>query len=120
MHGADEAPCDIKGDMAVKKNEVEPIETVTEEIAPVEETAEDTAPVAKKDDYVAHAPLFKDGEKYKFPLNVTVNGVKYSVPRGVPLMIPRIVADIIDQSIAQDSHARELDAKMQKTQVVNF
>ena len=102
--------------MAVKKNEVEPIEAVTEETAPVE----DTAPVAEKDDYVAHAPLFKDGEKYKFPLNVTVNGVKYSVPRGVPLMIPRIVAEIIDQSIAQDSHARELDARMQKTQVVNF
>ena len=116
--------------MAVKKNEVEPIEAVTEETALVEEIAEDTAlveeiaedtaPVAKKDGYVAHAPLFKDGEKYKFPLNVTVNGVKYSVPRGVPLMIPRIVAEIIDQSIAQDSHARELDAKMQKTQVVNF
>lgn len=101
-------------DMAVKKNEVEPIEAVTEEIA------EDTAPAVNDDGYVDHAPLFKDGEKYKFPLNVTVNGVKYSVPRGVQLRIPRIVAEIIDQSIAQDSHARELDARMQKTQVVNF
>lgn len=102
--------------MAVKKNEAEPImdEAVTEEIV------EETAPAVKDDGYVDHAPLFKDGEKYKFPLNVTVNGVKYSVPRGVPLRIPRIVAEIIDQSIAQDSHARELDAKMQKTQVVNF
>ena len=101
-------------DMAVKKNEVEPIESVTEEIV------EETAPAVNDDGYVDHAPLFKDGEKYKFPLNVTVNGVKYSVPRGVPLRIPRIVAEIIDQSIAQDSHARELDARMQKTQVVNF
>lgn len=101
-------------DMAVKKNEAEPIEAVTEEIV------EETAPVVEDDGYVDHAPLFKDGEKYKFPLNVTVNGVKYSVPRGVPLRIPRIVAEIIDQSIAQDSHARELDARMQKTQVVNF
>lgn len=101
-------------DMAVKKNEAEPIEAVTEEIV------EETSPAVKDDGYVDHAPLFKDGEKYKFPLNVTVNGVKYSVPRGVPLRIPRIVAEIIDQSIAQDSHARELDARMQKTQVVNF
>lgn len=101
-------------DMAVKKNEAEPIEAVTEE------NVEETAPAVKDDGYVDHAPLFKDGEKYKFPLNVTVNGVKYSVPRGVPLRIPRIVAEIIDQSIAQDSHARELDARMQKTQVVNF
>lgn len=106
--------------MAVKKNEAEPIEAVTEEIAQVKEIVEETAPAVKDDGYVNHAPLFKDGEKYKFPLNVTVNGVKYSVPRGVPLRIPRIVAEIIDQSIAQDSHARELDARMQKTQVVNF
>ena len=115
MHGADEAHAILKEiDMAVKKNEAEPIEAVTEE------NVEETAPAVKDDGYVDHAPLFKDGEKYKFPLNVTVNGVKYSVPRGVPLMIPRIVAEIIDQSIAQDSHARELDARMQKTQVVNF
>ena len=101
-------------DMAVKKNEAEPIEAVTEE------NVEDTVPAVKDDGYVDHAPLFKDGEKYKFPLNVTVNGVKYSVPRGVQLRIPRIVAEIIDQSIAQDSHARELDARMQKTQVTEF
>jgi hypothetical protein len=103
-------------DMAVKKNASEPImgEAVTEV------TAEGNAPAVKDDGYVDHAPLFKDGEKYKFPLNVTVNGVKYSVPRGVPLRIPRIVAEIIDQSIAQDSHARELDARMQKTQVTEF
>lgn len=100
--------------MAVKKNAAEPIEAATEEIVG------GNAPVVEDDGYVDHAPLFKDGEKYKFPLNVTVNGVKYSVPRGVPLRIPRIVAEIIDQSIAQDSHARELDARMQKTQVVNF
>lgn len=106
--------------MAVKKNAAEPIEAVTEETTPVEENVEETTPAVKDDGYVDHAPLFKDGEKYKFPMNVTVNGVKYSVPRGVPLRIPRIVAEIIDQSIAQDSHARELDARMQKTQVVNF
>lgn len=73
-----------------------------------------------EEDYVDHDPLFKDGEKYKFPLNVTINGVKYSVPRGVPLKLPRVVAEVIDQSIAQDAYAHEVDLKMQKTQVVNF
>jgi hypothetical protein len=71
-------------------------------------------------EYVDHAPLFKDGERYKFPLNVTINGVKYSVPRGVPLRLPRVVAEVIDQSIAQDAYAHEVDTQMQKTQVVNF
>ena len=71
-------------------------------------------------EYVDHAPLFKDGERYKFPLNVTINGVKYSVPRGVPLRLPRVVAEVIDQSIAQDAYAHEVDTQMQKTQIVNF
>jgi hypothetical protein len=72
------------------------------------------------DGYVDHDPLFQDGEKYKFPLNVTINGVKYSVPRGVPLRLPKVVAEVIDQSIAQDNYARAVDIQMQKTQVVNF
>ena len=70
--------------------------------------------------YVEHAPLFKDGDKYKFPLNVTINGVKYSVPRGVPLVLPAVVAEVIDQSIAQDAYAQMVDTEMQKSQVVNF
>lgn len=72
------------------------------------------------DGYVDHAPLFRDGDKYKFPLNVTINGVKYSVPRGVPLRIPKVVAEVIDQSLAQDAYAEGIDRQMQKTQVVNF
>jgi hypothetical protein len=70
--------------------------------------------------YVEHEPLFRDGDRYKFPLNVTVNGVKYSVPRGVPLVLPAVVAEVIDQSRAQDAYAQRVDLDMQKTQVVNF
>lgn len=72
------------------------------------------------DGYVDHAPLFKDNDRYKFPQNVIINGVKYSVPRGVPLRIPKVVAEVLDQSIAQDAYANGIDQKMQKTQVVNF
>ena len=71
-------------------------------------------------EYVDHAPLFKDGDRYKFPLNVTINGVKYSVPRGVPLKLPKVVAEVIDQSLAQDAYAQAVDTEMQKTQIVNF
>lgn len=71
-------------------------------------------------EYVDHAPLFKDGDKYKFPLNVTINGVKYSVPRGVPLKLPKVVAEVIDQSLAQDAYAQKVNTEMQKTQIVNF
>ncbi len=100
--------------MAVKKAEVKAEETATtEETVAVAEAAED-------DGYVDHAPLFRDGERYKNPLNVTINGVKYSVPRGVPLRLPKVVAEVIDQSIAQDAYAAELDRKMQEAQVTVF
>lgn len=72
------------------------------------------------EEYVDHAPLFQDGDKYKFPLNVTINGVKYSVPRGVPIRLPKVVAEVIDQSMAQDAYAQRVDKQMQKTQIVEF
>lgn len=100
--------------MAVKKTEVKAEETATaEETVKATETVED-------DGYVDHAPLFRDGERYKNPLNVTINGVKYSVPRGVPLRLPKVVAEVIDQSIAQDAYAAELDRQMQSPQVTVF
>lgn len=89
-------------------------------------TSEDTVQEAKTpdtvrdEDYVDHIPLFRDGDRYKDPLNVIINGKKYSVPRGVPLRLPRTVAEVIDQSIAQDSYANELNKEMQKTQVTEF
>lgn len=100
--------------MAVKKTEVKAEETaIAEETVKAAETVED-------DGYVDHAPLFRDGERYKNPLNVTINGVKYSVPRGVPLRLPKVVAEVIDQSIAQDAYAAELDRQMQSPQVTVF
>ena len=104
-----------------KKNTDETNVNLTEDEETNANLAEDAAASAEDPmEYVDHAPLFKDGERYKFPLNVTINGVKYSVPRGVPLRLPRVVAEVIDQSIAQDAYAHEVDTQMQKTQIVNF
>lgn len=72
------------------------------------------------EEYVDYPPLFQDGDKYKFPLNVTINGVKYSVPRGIPLRLPKVVAEVIEQSKKQDAYARKVDEQMQKKQVVEF
>ena len=79
-----------------------------------------TPDTVQDDDYVDHIPLFRDGDRYKDPLNVIINGKKYSVPRGVPIRLPRTVAEVIDQSIAQDAYANELNVQMQKTQVTEF
>lgn len=104
--------------MAKTNNNTESVEeTKTSEDTVQEAKTPDTA---QDDDYVDHIPLFRDGDRYKDPLNVIINGKKYSVPRGVPLRLPRTVAEVIDQSIAQDAYANELNKQMQKTQVTEF
>lgn len=104
--------------MATKKTEA--VAETTETTEATEASAEAVTETTEDDGYVDHAPLFRDGEKYKNPLNVTINGVKYSVPRGVPLRLPKVVAEVIDQSIAQDAYAAELDRQMQSPQVTVF
>lgn len=52
--------------------------------------------------------LFKDGDKYKDDLIVGVNGEMIKIPRGVPCMVKRKHALLIDQSLIQDLSAAEL------------
>jgi hypothetical protein len=104
--------------MAKTNNNTESVEEAKTSEDTVQEAK--TPDTAQDDDYVDHIPLFRDGDRYKDPLNVIINGKKYSVPRGVPLRLPRTVAEVIDQSIAQDAYANELNVQMQKTQVTEF
>lgn len=104
--------------MAKTNNNTESVEEAKTSEDTVQEAK--TPDTAQDDDYVDHIPLFRDGDRYKDPLNVIINGKKYSVPRGVPLRLPSTVAEVIDQSIAQDAYANELNKQMQKTQVTEF
>ena len=55
--------------------------------------------------------LFKDNGKYKDDLVVQLAGVAYQIKRGVTVMVPRAVYDIIRRSELQDQHtANMLDA----------
>lgn len=66
------------------------------------------------EEYVNVGPFLYDGEKYKNPINVTINGVKYSVPRGKVVSVPKVVAEVLEQSAEQDAYARRIDEEMQK------
>lgn len=74
----------------------------------------------KDDGYVEIGPLFYDGKTYKDPVNVIVNGVKYSVPRGKKVRVPKIVAEVLDQSAKQDAYAAEINRKMQMQQIMEM
>lgn len=80
-------------------------EMATEQGAPEKKTA---AP--KKNDYLeeyVEIQLFKDGQKYKDDVYVSVNGENCVIKRGVPVKIKRKFALVIEQSMKQDVAAAE-------------
>ncbi len=46
--------------------------------------------------------LFKDGEKYKDDVFVSVNGERVQIRRGVPVQVKRKFAEVLEHSHAQD------------------
>jgi hypothetical protein len=58
--------------------------------------------------------LFKDGGKYKHPVPVGVNGKQYLVQRGVEVEVPESVAEVLNNSMAQDLMADDMMKEMQK------
>ena len=51
--------------------------------------------------------LFRDNDKYRDDLIVGVNGKYYQIQRGIPVSVPRSVAEVIANSKAQDSAAAD-------------
>ena len=61
--------------------------------------------VAKKPEKTSdkvHIMLFKDNGKYKDDLKVGLNGRIWVIERGVPVEVPKAVAEIISHSQSQD------------------
>lgn len=55
---------------------------------------------AKKD--LVTIELFQDAGEYADDVRVIVNGVVYTIKRGVPVQVPRFVAEVIEASARQD------------------
>lgn len=52
--------------------------------------------------------LFKDAERYKDDVFVRVGGKRYQVQRGMPVTVPRKVADVINQQLMQDQATAQM------------
>ena len=48
--------------------------------------------------------LFKDNEKYKDDLFVSLNGMAYQIQRGIVVEVPEVVAEIIKRSEEADAN----------------
>ena len=52
--------------------------------------------------------LFYDGDKYKDPVPVGINGLVWLVKRGEPVEVPIEVAYVINDSLTQDGKTQQL------------
>lgn len=52
--------------------------------------------------------LFYDGDRYKDPLYVAINGRNWMVKRGEPVEVPVEVANVIEQSLKQDGKTAQM------------
>ena len=85
--------------MAVKKENTE-AETVEEQ----------ATEAVEKDSGAELVPirLFKDNDKYKDDVFVAVNGRSFQIKRGETVTVPAYVAEVLEQSMAQDNATANL------------
>ena len=97
--------------MATKKTPIKDVEEASVEVEAKEVTK-------KGDTYDPMEPVerlyFKDNGKYKNDIFVGYNGVGYIIKRGVKVKVPRVVDEIIQQSMEQSQAAVEYSEKLQK------
>ena len=79
--------------------------------APATQDTEQEGKIRRGDELV-EVELFYDGDKYKEPVPVIVNGVKILVPRGKPVKIKRKYAEALDHSLSQDKKAGLMQARL--------
>lgn len=76
-----------------------------------EKAAEEAGKTGKKGEEMVPIRLFRDGDRYRDDERVTVNGKTTIVPRGKTVMVPKSVAEVLENAMSQ----RELaDLYMEK------
>ncbi|GHV34058.1 hypothetical protein FACS18949_09410 [Clostridia bacterium] len=60
--------------------------------------------------------LFRDSGQYKNDLFVCVNGKSWQIQRGVTVMVPPCVREVVIRQSEQEHRARELEAAYESNQ----
>lgn len=82
------------------------------------ETEQEEVKTDPKADWV-QVFLFKDNNEYRFDLPVIVNGKRYLVKRGEPVMVPPEVAEVIRNSEMQQASAVRTAEQLKRPVVVD-
>ncbi|MCF8012459.1 MAG: hypothetical protein K9L56_14400 [Clostridiales bacterium] len=86
-------------------------ESTFEKAEVIEEEVVELTPAQKKkqqEDYMNEKVAFKaiyDGEKYKDDITVTVNGKNFQIQRGVRVMVPRYILNVLEDHERQQAEA---------------
>ncbi|MEG2678605.1 MAG: hypothetical protein RR949_01630 [Oscillospiraceae bacterium] len=78
-----------------------------EQIVASAQAQKDSAPADDGEEMV-YIRLFKDNDKYKDDVFVAVNGERVQIRRGEKVQIKRKFADVLEQSLAQDTSTANL------------
>lgn len=73
-----------------------------------EEAEPSLAAPKRREDNLVPIRLFKDGDKYKDDVFVAVNGRSWQIRRGETVMVPDYVAEVLEESLAQDTATANL------------
>lgn len=77
-------------------------------VAQAEAPAPSPAPAASRDEELVPIRLFKDNERYKDDVFVAVNGERVQIRRGETVRIKRKFAQVLEQSMRQDTATARL------------
>ena len=55
--------------------------------------------------------LFRDNDRYKDDVTVEVNGRVWRIQRGVDVLVPRYVAEVVENSLSQDDRTAAMIQK---------
>ena len=95
-----------------KKSKTAPAETASAETA----SAETAGPIPGSEEWLqekVQVELFRDDGKYTDDVFVGVNGKTFQIKRGVPVMVPRYVAEVLKNSQQQRKQAAMNTDKLQ-------
>ncbi|NLB89712.1 MAG: hypothetical protein GX786_00600 [Clostridiales bacterium] len=74
----------------------------------------------KEEKETVEVTLFYDGNQYKDPMFVSVNGESLLIPRGKPVKIPKHFKEVVDRSIAQEQKTSAFYQRLEESTAANL
>ncbi len=100
---------DLAQMMSGMKDELESLKKENEELKSKKHDAPNPIPANDPSlEELVPVQLFKDKNKYKDDVFIAINGQRVQIQRGVPVMLPKKYAMVLERSMVQDAETADL------------